>query len=62
MELTIVPVCFFALILTITAPPVVEKVNKDKPRAASKDNQDSDDVVRRIHFLVFTLLKFILLL
>jgi hypothetical protein len=43
MNLTISIFCVFLLVISIGAPPVVEKVNKDK-EAAKADT--SDEVVR----------------
>ncbi len=59
MKLTISLLCIFVLILTIGAPPVVENADKNAPKAGSKVEENSDDVVRRNNFLRFILLIFI---
>jgi hypothetical protein len=57
MKLTFGLFCFFAFIITIGAPPVVENVNKNKPKAAPEDDADTstEDAVRRNNFLTFIL-------
>ncbi|CAF2526100.1 unnamed protein product [Rotaria sp. Silwood2] len=50
MKRTISLLFFFALIITIGAPPVVENPTKDKPQPASKDNDTSDDVLDNLEY------------
>ncbi len=59
MKLAISLLCIFALIITIGAPPVVENVNKNARPAETKDEKDSEDVVRRNNFFRFIRLIFI---
>ncbi|CAF0923927.1 unnamed protein product [Rotaria sp. Silwood1] len=50
MKRTISLLCFFALIITIGAPPVVEKSNDDQPQPDSKDNETADDVLNKLEY------------